>query len=150
MAITVGENPAAVTRLAHPDDLGLVLAEAFGLFARGVADRRSAFRTPTMATVRSDGTPSLCTMVLRRFSPTARCLMLHTDQRSSKLPDLAAMLRVVVHVYDAHAALQIRLTAAAKIHTGDDIAHAAWAASAPSSRVGYAVSPAPGTEIGPK
>jgi hypothetical protein len=86
-------------------------------------------------------------MVLRRFDPAERCLTLHSDQRSPKLIDIAHEPRVAFHAYDAHAALQIRLSATAKIHTGDDVAHAAWAASAPSARVGYGTSPAPGTPV---
>jgi hypothetical protein len=131
----------------HPDDLSEVLAEAFRLLARGVADRRSAFRTPTVASVGPDGAPRLRTMVLRRFDPVARRLALHSDQRSAKLADIAGEPRLADHVYDSHAALQIRLSATAQIHAGDEVAHAAWAASAPSARVGYAISPAPGTAI---
>jgi hypothetical protein len=90
---------------SHADDLTEVLAEAFRLLARCVADRRSAFRTPTIATVGRDGAPRIRTTVLRRFEPAARRLTRHTDRRAAKLTDIAHEPRVAVHVYDARAAL---------------------------------------------
>lgn len=132
---------------SHADDLNEVLAEAFRLFARGVADRRSAFRTPTIATVGLDGAPQIRTMVLRRFESAARRLTLHTDRRAAKLTEITHQPSVAVHVYDARAALQVRLSAGAQIHTGDEAARQAWAAGAPSSHFGYAITPAPGSEI---
>lgn len=86
-------------------------------------------------------------MVLRRFDQAARRLMLHTDQRASKITDIARMPRVALHVYDTRAALQVRLSARAELHAGDEVARAAWAAIAPASRSVYAISPAPGTEV---
>jgi hypothetical protein len=133
--------------VAVPNDLADVLAEALRQFSRGVADRRSAFRTPTIATVAPDGAPSARTMVLRGFDPAARRLVLHTDRRAGKLVDLGHAPRVAVHVYDPRAAVQVRLSALAQVHVGDAAAHAAWAASAPASRAGYATEPAPGTEL---
>ena len=132
---------------AVPNDLAEILAEAFRLFSRGVADRRSAFRTPTIATVGADGVPGARTMVLRGFEPAARRLMLHTDRRAGKLADIARAPRVAVHVYDPRAAVQVRLSALAQVHRDDAVARAAWAASAPASRAGYAIAPAPGTEV---
>jgi hypothetical protein len=140
--------PAVAENLpSHADDLDKVLAEAFRLWARGVADRRSAFRTPTIATVGPDGAPRIRTMVLRRFEPSTRRLTLHTDRRAAKLIDIADHPSVAVHVYDARAALQVRLSARARIHAGDALAREAWAAGAPSSHFGYAITPPPGTEI---
>jgi hypothetical protein len=142
-----GGDGAVADRLpSHADDLDEVLAEAFRRLARGVADRRSAFRTPSIATVGPDGTPRIRTMVLRRFEPTARRLTLHTDRRAAKLPDIAHQPSVAVHVYDAHAALQVRLAARAYIHADDAMARRAWEAGAPSSHFGYAITPPPGTE----
>jgi hypothetical protein len=93
---------------SHADDLDEVLAEAFRLLARGVAERRSAFRTPTVATVGSDGAPRIPTVVLRRFEPAARRLTLHTDRRAAKLVDIAHQPSVALHVYDARAGRQTR------------------------------------------
>ncbi|OYV53304.1 MAG: hypothetical protein B7Z77_00145 [Acidocella sp. 20-58-15] len=132
---------------AHTSNLDDVLAEAFRLFARGVADRRSAFRTPAIATVGPDNTPHVRTMVLRQFDPTTRRLLLHTDLRADKLTDIANVPRAAVHVYDARAALQVRLSAQVQVHTGDPVAQAAWANGAPASHVCYAIEPPPGTEV---
>jgi pyridoxine/pyridoxamine 5'-phosphate oxidase len=100
---------------SHADDLNEVLAETFRLLARGVADRRSAFRTPTIATVGPDGAPRIRTMVSRRFDPAARRLTLHTDRRAAKLSEIDQQPSVAVHVYDARAAVHVRLQA-----TGQD------------------------------
>jgi pyridoxamine 5'-phosphate oxidase len=132
---------------AHANDLAEVLAAAFRLFSRGVADRRSPFRTPTIATAGLDGAPSARTMVLRGFDPAARRVMLHTDRRAGKLVNLAHTPRVSVHVYDARAALQVRLSALAQVHVDDAVARAAWGAGVPAGRACYAISPAPGTEV---
>ncbi len=132
---------------SHADDLDEVLAEAFRRFARGVADRHSAFRTPTIATVGPDGGPRIRTMVLRRFEPAARRLTLHTDRRATKLSEIDHQPRVAVHVYDARAAVQVRLSARAAVHVADDLAREAWEAGAPSSHTCYAVNPAPGTVV---
>ncbi len=133
--------------LVHDDNLDDVLAEAFRLFARGVADRRSAFRTPSIATIGPDNTPHIRTMVLRQFDPTTRRLLLHTDRRAGKLADLANVPRAAVHVYDARAALQVRLSAHVRVHTDDPVAQAAWAHGAAASHVCYAINPPPGTAV---
>jgi pyridoxine/pyridoxamine 5'-phosphate oxidase len=132
---------------AQSDDLTEVLAETIRLFARGVADRRSAFRTTTVATVGSEGAPIARTMVLRWFDPTTRLLTVHSDQRARKIADISRTPRVAVHVYDARASLQVRLSAMARVHAGDAMARAAWLAGAPASNAVYAVNPAPGTEV---
>jgi hypothetical protein len=147
MAVTEQGRAVADILPSHADNLDEVLAEALRLFSRGVADRRSAFRTPSIATVGPDGVPRIRTMVLRRFEPAARRLTLHTDRRAAKLIDITHQPCVAVHVYDARAALQVRLGARARIHAGDAVAREAWAAGAPSSHFGYAITPAPGTEI---
>jgi hypothetical protein len=129
------------------DDLGAVVASAFRLFARGVADRRSAFRTPSVATVGADGAPRVRTMVLRGFDAQARRLTLHTDRRGEKFGDIMRMPCVAVHVYDARAAIQIRLGATARLHVDDAVARAAWQRGLPASRACYAIEPAPGRSV---
>jgi hypothetical protein len=147
MAVTELGRAVADILPSHADDLDEVLAEAYRLLARGVADRRSAFRTPTIATVGPDGAPRIRTIVLRRFEPAARRLTLHTDRRAAKLSEIDHQPRVAVHVYDARGAVQVRLSARAAVHVADDLAREAWAAGVPSSHTCYAVSPAPGTAV---
>lgn len=132
---------------AYADDLDATLAEAFRLLSRGVADRRSAFHTPSLATVGRDGLPELRTVVLRGFEPATRMLRFHTDRRAGKIAAIAANPSVAVHGYDAQAAIQLRLAGTATLHSDDAIADQAWAASLPASRTIYAVDPGPGSEI---
>jgi len=72
---------------------------------------------------------------------------LHTDRRAAKLIDIAHQPSVAVHVYDARVPLQVRISARAQMSAGDAVAREAWAAGAPSSHFGYAITLAPGTEI---
>jgi pyridoxamine 5'-phosphate oxidase len=131
-------------RPAFADDLAETLAEAFRLLARGVADRRHAFHTPTLATIGADGAPRARTLVLRGFDAAARSLRLHTDTRSQKAAELAAEPRCALHAYDAGAQIQLRLLGRATLHHDDALAAAAWAASRPFSRLCYAAAEAPG------
>lgn len=132
---------------AHADDIEACRTEAFRLLARGVADRRSAFRVLTLASIGADGAPQARSVVLRGVDVAARCLRLHTDKRSAKWAELAADPRVALHGYDAQAQVQLRLSGTAARHSGDEVAEAAWAASAPMSRRCYSAAPAPGTPI---
>jgi pyridoxine/pyridoxamine 5'-phosphate oxidase len=134
-------------RPLHADDLDACLAEAFQLFAGGVSDRRSAFRTPTLATIAIDGTPSARVVVLRGFDAAQRVARIHTDARSSKVAELAREPRVALTGYDAAAKVQIRLSGIASVHADDETADAAWTASAPMSRACYAIGTAPGTPV---
>lgn len=132
-------------RPAFADDLAATLAEAFALLARGVADRRSPFHTPTLATIGLDGAPRARTLVLRGFDPAARTLRLHTDARSAKAQEVLADPRAALHAYDARAQVQIRLQGRVTLHRADALADAAWAGSRPFSRMCYAVEPGPGS-----
>jgi len=123
------------------------LAEAFRLLSRGVADRRSAFHTVTLATVGPDGAPEARTLVLRGFEPATRTIRLHSDSRSAKVTALEADPRCVIHLYDAPAKIQLRLSGRAALHRSDALADAAWAASRDAARMVYAVQPAPGTAV---
>jgi pyridoxamine 5'-phosphate oxidase len=123
------------------------LAEAFRCLSRGVADRRSAFHTPTLATVSPDGAPEARTLVLRGFDPAGRVVRLHSDLRAGKVASLARERRAELHLYDAGAKLQLRLAGRATVHRDDAVAEAAWAASREMSRMCYAVEPGPGMPV---
>jgi pyridoxine/pyridoxamine 5'-phosphate oxidase len=129
---------------ATPDD---ALAQAFALLSRGVADRRSPFHTPTLATRGLDGAPALRTVVLRAFDPAARLLRVHTDRRSGKAAEIAADPRAALHGYDAGAQVQIRIAGVATLHLDDSVADAAWGASREMSRMCYAAPQAPGAPV---
>jgi hypothetical protein len=123
------------------------LQEALRRLGRGVADRRSPFHTPTLATIGADGAPEIRTLVLRGFEPLARTLRLHTDARSGKVAELAREPRCALHFYDPGAKLQLRLAGHATVHGDDAVASAAWEASRDFSRMCYAIEPAPGSPV---
>ncbi len=56
--------------------------------------------------------------------------------------------RVSLHAYDPKAKIQVRIEGTARLHGQDAVARAAWAASRPMSRIGYATAPGPGTPPG--
>lgn len=129
------------------DDLDATLVEAWRLLARGARDRRSAFHTPVLATLRADGRPTARTVVLRAADPDRRTLRFHTDRRSRKSAEIAADPRVSMHFYDAAAKVQLCVDGRASIHAEDEVADAAWRDTRPMSRLCYRVEPGPGTEI---
>ena len=136
-----------MTRPPPPATLEEALDSALRLLARGVADRRSPFHTPTLATVAEDGGPSLRTVVLRAFDPATRRIRIHTDRRSTKAAEIAARPRVMLHGYDAGAQVQLRLAGHATLHLDDTEAEAAWAGSRAMSRMCYATPHAPGAVL---
>jgi pyridoxamine 5'-phosphate oxidase len=134
----------------HPsfyDDLDGTLAEAWRLIARGVADRRSPFHHPVVATTGLDGSPQARTVILRGCDVAGRTLRFHTDARSEKVREIDADPRAALHFYDPGSKIQLRLTGEAALHRDDAIADAAWAGSRVFSRQCYGIAPGPGTPI---
>ena len=130
------------------DDLEETRAEALRLLARGVADRRSPFHTPTLATIGlNNAHPRLRTVVLRAFDPARPSLRFHTDRRSRKLAEIRSNPQVALHAYDPAAKVQIRIEGWARPHVDDAVADAAWAASRLMSRQCYGAEPGPGSAI---
>jgi hypothetical protein len=129
------------------NDLDASLAHAWAMIGRGVADRRSAFHTPVVATVDETGAPSQRVMVLRAADGARRLLRLHTDARSQKLVQIAGQPRISLLFYDVGAKLQLRVAAHATVHAGDEVSASAWAASLPQSRLCYEQVVAPGAPI---
>ena len=139
-------NPAPHEPPFHAD-LDAVRTEAFRLLSRGVADRRSPFHTPVVATIGTDGLPQARTVVLRGFDPEARVLRFHTDRRAGKVAELRQVPAASLLFYDARAKIQVRIAGSAQVHHGDAIAEAAWAKTRPFSRLCYRQSAAPGAAI---
>ena len=131
---------------AFYDDLEGSLAEAWQLIGRGVADRRSPFHTPTVATTRPDGPPALRTVVLRGAVPSDWTLRFHTDVRSAKVAELQADPRIALHFYDPGRKVQIRIDGRAQLRTGGP-ASAFWAAMKPHSRACYRAESGPGQAL---
>lgn len=128
------------------DDLAGSRDYAWQMLARGVKDRKSPFHTPTVATVRPDGSPTIRTVVLRGCDVEARRLRFHTDTRSGKVAELGANPKAALHFYDAGAKIQLRLGVRLSLMDGAPY-DAAWAATRPMSRECYQVTQAPGSRI---
>ncbi len=136
--------------VAHPafyNDLDATLVEAWRLLVQGARDRRAAFHTPVVASLRGDGRPGVRTVVLRAVDPDLRVLRFHTDRRSTKHGEIAADPRVAMLFYDPAAKVQICIDGLAARHASDEIADLAWRQTKPMSRACYRVSPGPGTLI---
>jgi pyridoxamine 5'-phosphate oxidase len=132
---------------AFYDDLSGSLTHAWAQLARGVADRRSPFRTPTFGTAGLDGSPRLRTVVLRACDVEGRLLRFHTDQRSNKDRELQRNPAASLHIYDAGQKIQLRIAGIARVRVNDDLTKAAWDRSLVMSRAGYTQVPAPGVEL---
>ncbi len=131
---------------AFYDDLEGSLAEAWRLIGRGIADRRSPFHTPTVATTRPDGSPALRTVVLRGAVPAEWTLRFHTDVRSAKFAELEADPQVALHFYDSGRKVQVRIDGRARLLTGGP-ALEIWAAMKPHSRACYRAEAGPGQAL---
>ncbi|MGL4242793.1 MAG: pyridoxamine 5'-phosphate oxidase family protein [Beijerinckiaceae bacterium] len=129
------------------DDLDGTLAEAWRLLGRGVADRRSPFHHPAVATIGLDGRPQVRTVILRGCDVAGRTLRFHTDRRSAKVAEIATQSRVAMHFYDPGHKIQLRVSGEAAAHRDDIIADAAWAGSRLFSRQCYGIAPGPGVAI---
>jgi hypothetical protein len=134
-------------RPAFAGDITASLQEAFRLLADAVPNRRSAFHTPTIASLDDTGAPSLRTVVLRGFDADARSLRFHTDRRSDKARGIARDPRVMMHFYDAALHIQLRVAGRAVLHLEDAVADAAWEGSRSSSRMCYAAPDASGAIV---
>lgn len=129
------------------NDLHHTCDQAWAMLARGVADRKTAFHTPTLITTSLGGpAPSARTVVLRGCDPSHNHLRIHTDQRSAKYAELRAFPDCSFHIYDAKSKIQLRLTGLAQLHNQNDVARTAWQISAPPSRACYGQQLSPGIE----
>ena len=132
--------------LACYDDLPASCAYGWSMLERGVKDRKSAFHTPSVATLTATGSPTIRTVVLRGCATAEKTLRFHTDTRSGKIAELQENPLAAMHFYDAGAKLQLRLAVRLEILSGaafDD----AWAATRPMSRECYQVTQSPGSQI---
>lgn len=130
--------------LTEPAD---ILAAALDLITAAVDSAAAPFHTPAVATIGLDGSPTVRTVVLRRFDRDDRTLIFHTDIRSPKVEELRRDDRIMWHFYDAAARLQLRITGRATIHSNDAIADRQWNESRPQSRNCYFQAAGPTTVV---
>jgi len=128
------------------NDLDLTLRAAWDLLGRGAKDRKAPAHTPVLATMR-DGRPQVRTVVLRGCDRETGRLRFHTDQRSHKVAEIEAEPAGAVHVYDPKQKVQLRLDCQLSVHSGDDLAREAWAATRDFSRICYQVMQGPGEAV---
>lgn len=114
---------------------------AWDLMARGVADKHSPARHPTLATIGPDG-PRQRTVVLRGWQgDTAE---MHTDAASAKTAELRADPRAALHVWHSRHALQVRLSGRVEIVQSDPDR---WARVPGTARAVYGGHPEPGVPL---
>lgn len=110
-------------------------------------DPRSPWRWPVLASVDETGRPRTRIMIVRHFDPDSCEIELHTDARSSKACELARNPACALLFFDKSQMIQIRISGTARLHRDDEIAGAAWARTARSSRKDYAGEPGPGAAL---
>lgn len=129
------------------NDLAETRTQVWALLTRGVADRRSSFHAPTVASLGLDGRPRARVVILRGCDVASATLRFNTDRRTEKFAELLRDPRIALTGYDAGAKIQIRVEGTASLHTDDEVADAAWEASRSFSRICYGTAPAPGTVL---
>ncbi|MEM1237588.1 MAG: pyridoxamine 5'-phosphate oxidase family protein [Pseudomonadota bacterium] len=112
--------------------------------ARGARDPKHAARTPTLATMSSDG-PQQRTLVMRRVDKAVGTVTLYTDAATPKVTELQADPRASLHIWEPRSQIQLRLLVRVAMAPGE---HAVWQKMPEGAREVYGVSPAPGTPIG--
>ncbi len=132
----------------HYFSLDAALDAAWTCLTLGASNRRSPFHTISIATVRSEGYPTIRTVVLRSFDRTLRTLSFHTDMRSRKFAEFKAAPHFAAHFYDPRAKIQIRLDCRATLNAGDGVSRHAWTRAQPMSRECYGQPVPPGSPIG--
>ena len=132
----------------HPwaRDLADLHAQVWTRIARGVEDKHSAARHPTLATIGTNGLPQARTVVLRAADRSSATLDIHTDLHSAKVAELRANPGAALHVWDTSPHLQIRIEAEVAILSGPEVMEI-WERVPASSRLAYGSTPAPGQPV---
>ena len=125
-------------------DLSMDLPDLLDEVWRRLEAREGAARNPVLATVGASG-PEVRTIVLRAADRQAATLEMHTDAATPKVAQLRRQPRASLLVWDADAALQIRLDARISIRSGAS-AHDVWAKVPDAARTRYG-GRVPGTPI---
>ncbi len=125
-------------------DLETAFDETLTRLARAAQDRRSAFRTPVLATADIASGACARTVVLRAVQRTPLLLDVYTDARSGKARQLAQDPRAELCFWDRGAALQVRVRGMVSRHRDDGPAGEARARLPDSARADYDRARAPG------
>ena len=147
------QSPSTKHPLPNPphETLDQALAAAWSHITDGVTNRRHAFHLPTLCTMplpepnQPLSPPEARVVVLRHADAETWQVGCHTDARSPKAAHIRANPAVSWLFYDKQAKTQVRALATATLHTDDEIADEAWAASRLDSRRCYLAPNAPST-----
>lgn len=112
----------------------------------GAATPTHPYRWPVVSTVTADGGPDSRIVVLRRFDPTNRLLVFHTDVRTAKVADLRWNPRCGFLFYEPDDRLQLRVRTTATLHHADEFARREFDAQSPFNRASYAGAGTPGAD----
>lgn len=113
--------------------------------ARACSDRRSAWRTPILATIGADGAPRARMLVLRAVEVPLRRLTIHSDGRSGKMAELAACPALAMTFYDPRVQFQVRVAGVATVLAEGPDVDRAWDRVPAVSRVNYRTLAPPGS-----
>ena len=122
-----------------------VLASIQARLCSAAANRRDGWRTPAVALVGTDGSPSVRTVVLRKAQSDR--LVFHTDSRSEKWAALLKKPTVAWCFWDVRTREQLRIVGSCELHENDAVSAVDWSRLGPKARAGYQIDPAPGTPI---
>ena len=120
--------------------------QAWKRLGRGVADRRSPARHPTLATVDREGMPQARTVVLRAANRDQASLTVYTDRYADKVDEVSAHPYAAIHVWDSTAHLQLRLSGEVAIHT-DAAIESIWSQLSDHARQCYGFHPTSGQSV---
>jgi pyridoxamine 5'-phosphate oxidase len=129
------------------DDLDLILKKAWSILSDGVHRAASPYHIINVATLGSDLTPRIRSVVLRGFDETARTLRFHTDARSAKASEIARTKNLAVHLYAKNEKIQLRMACRGTVHNCDDVSREAWRLTKKMSRECYRQLEGPGTVV---
>lgn len=106
----------------QPWTSNLVAMHAFvwDQLVKGLRDRHSVNRYPTLATVSLDGRPQVRTVVLRAVDCAEWSLDVYTETDSAKVDELMASPCAAIHVWNAATHLQVRMDATATVIQGEE------------------------------
>lgn len=114
--------------------------------AKGLRDRQSVNRFPTLVTVSQDGHPQARTVVLRGANSAAWQLEVYTESNSAKAAELRAFPRAAIHIWNTATRLQVRMEANAMLIQGDE-AREVWESLPLASQLTCGKTPPTGSVI---
>jgi hypothetical protein len=115
---------------------------------RAAFDRHHEWRTPVLATVGQDGTPSARTVVLRQASVKSQSLQFFTDRRSQKTDELIHQPSAVVVFWSKRLNWQLRVRVEIDVQTTGLPVEELWKRIRQSPAAGdYLSADAPGSQL---